>query len=179
MAFLVEESEIRAHKLVIAARAPALHEAVVATNNNNSKEDDHAAAMVRVDDMKAAVFKAVLHFIYTDSLPAMVDPGRDDYKEIVMHLFVAADRYAMERLKIICESILCENIDAKTVVTTFALAYQHRCGRLNDTCIQFIASLSTMETNDLMASQGYAHLKRSCPDLIVDVFERTVKSRKI
>ncbi|KAE8785230.1 Speckle-type POZ protein-like protein [Hordeum vulgare] len=57
--FLVEESEIRAHRLVIAARSPALHGAVAGTKE---EEDDHSTVM------KAAVFKAVLHFIYTDEL---------------------------------------------------------------------------------------------------------------
>uniref|UniRef100_A0A3B6CBG5 BTB domain-containing protein n=1 Tax=Triticum aestivum TaxID=4565 RepID=A0A3B6CBG5_WHEAT len=127
---------------------------------------------ITVADMQPAVFEGLLHFIYTDSLD---DLGQDDYQETIRHLLVAADRYAMERLKIICESILCENIDAKTVVTTFALAYQHRCGRLNDTCIQFIASLSTMETNDLMASQGYVELITKCPLALVELLQKTIR----
>ncbi|XBJ03902.1 hypothetical protein VPH35_022945 [Triticum aestivum] len=114
---------------------------------------------ITIADMQPAVFEGLLHFIYTDSL----------------HLLVAADRYAMERLKIICESILCENIDAKTVVTTFALAYQHHCGRLNDACIQFIASLSTVETNDLMASQGYVELIAKCPLALVELLQKTIR----
>ena len=38
--------------------------------------------------------------------------GRNDYYETIRHLLVAADRYAIDSLKIRCESILCESIDA-------------------------------------------------------------------
>jgi speckle-type POZ protein len=56
-----------------------------------------------IGDMQPAVFDALLHFIYTDLLPAMNDLDRNDYQyhETIWHLLVAADRYAMERLKII------------------------------------------------------------------------------
>lgn len=46
-------------------RAPVLFEAEL---SGSARKD-----RVRIDGMKAAVFKAVLHFIYTDDLPAMDD----------------------------------------------------------------------------------------------------------
>ncbi|XBI94762.1 hypothetical protein VPH35_031343 [Triticum aestivum] len=133
---------------------------------------------ITVTDVHPAVFEALLHFIYTDSLPTMVHPGRDDYKEIVMHLLVAADRYAMERLKVICESILCKNIDAKTVVTTLALADQHHCNRLNHACVQFIYSLDATELDDVMASQEYVELKATSPLVLVELLEKTNRLSK-
>ncbi|KAF7018401.1 hypothetical protein CFC21_031697 [Triticum aestivum] len=128
--------------------------------------------------MQPAVFEALLYFVYTDSLPAMVDLGRDDYKEIVMHLLVAADQYAMERLKAICESILCKNIDAQTVMTTLALADQHHCNRLNDACIQFIASLDATELDDVIASQEYVDLKATSPFVLVEMLEKASRLGK-
>jgi speckle-type POZ protein len=62
--FLVEDSDIHAHSLVIATRSPALHELVESTTGT-----DH----IRVDEMKAPIFKALLHFIYTDELPRIDD----------------------------------------------------------------------------------------------------------
>ncbi|XBI78379.1 hypothetical protein VPH35_088086 [Triticum aestivum] len=127
--------------------------------------------------MQPAVFKAFLHFIYTDSMPFMDDLDDDDKREMVKHLLVAADKYAMERMKRICEGMLCKSLDVETVATILALADQHNCRNLKDACIEFMLSSNRMD--DVIASQGYAHLKRSRPVLIVDVFERTVKSRKI
>ena len=55
---------------------------------------------VTVEDMQPDVFRALLHFIYTDLLPDMDDLDRDEYSEMICHLLVASDRYAMERLKL-------------------------------------------------------------------------------
>jgi speckle-type POZ protein len=133
---------------------------------------------ITIGDMQPAVFEALLHFIYTDSLPAMDDLGRDDYEETIRHLLVAADRYAMERLKMICENILCSNINVKTVVTSLVLADQHHCGRLNDACVRYIASLGTTEMDDVMASREYAEFKGTCPLAIVELWEKTYRLHK-
>lgn len=76
-----------------------------------------------------------LLFIYNDSLPPFDDLTEDDYGEMIRHMLVAADRYAMERLKLMCQSILCEGIHVQTVATTLALADQHHCDMLKDACI--------------------------------------------
>ncbi|XBH67285.1 hypothetical protein VPH35_095688 [Triticum aestivum] len=107
---------------------------------------------------------------------SMDDLEDDDKREMVKHLLVAADKYAMERMKRICEGMLCKSLDVETVATILALADQYHCSNLKDACIEFMLSSNRMD--DVIASQGYAHLKRSCPVLIVDVFERIVRSRK-
>jgi speckle-type POZ protein len=80
-------------------------------------------------------------------------------------------------MKMICEGMLCKSLAVETVATILALADQHHCNNLKDACIEFM--LSSNRIDDVVASQGYVHLKRSCPDVIVDVFERAAKSRKI
>jgi speckle-type POZ protein len=59
------------------------------------------------------------------------------------------------------------------VATTLALADQHHCSRLKDACVEFIISSNRMD--DVLASQGYVQLKRSCPDVLMDVLERATK----
>ncbi|XP_073355872.1 BTB/POZ and MATH domain-containing protein 1-like [Aegilops tauschii subsp. strangulata] len=132
---------------------------------------------ITIDDMQPAVFRAFLHFIYTDSMPPMRDLEEDDKIEMVKHLLVAADKYGMERMKRICEGMLCKSLDVETVAAILALADQHHCSNLKDACIEFMLSSNRM--NDVMASQGYAHLKRYSSDVIVDVFERAARSCKI
>ncbi|KAF7003174.1 hypothetical protein CFC21_018539 [Triticum aestivum] len=170
--FEVQGEAFPAHKLVLAMRSPVFKAELYGA----MREKD--MSRIAINDMQPVVFEALLHFIYTDSLPAMDDLGRDDYRDIVSHLLVAADRYAMERLKIICENILCKNIDAKTVVTTLALADWHHCGRLNDACIRFIATLDTRGMDDMMASQGYVTLKTTCPLALVELLEKTSRLAK-
>jgi speckle-type POZ protein len=65
---------------------------------------DMTRQTIPIEDMQPAVFGVLLHFIYTDSLPSMEHLVGDDAEEMVKHLLVAADRYAMERMKVLCES---------------------------------------------------------------------------
>ncbi|XP_020172785.2 BTB/POZ and MATH domain-containing protein 2-like [Aegilops tauschii subsp. strangulata] len=170
--FEVQGEAFPAHKLVLAMRSPVFKAELYGA----MREKD--MSRITINDMQPAVFEALLHFIYTDSLPAMDDIGRDDYKDIVSHLLVAADRYAMERLKLICESILYKNIDVKTVVSMLAFADWHHCSRLNDACIRFIATLDTRGMDDMMTSQGYVKLKETCPLALVELLEKTSRLAK-
>jgi speckle-type POZ protein len=133
-------------------------------------------SLITVADMQPVVFEALLHFIYNDSLPIMFRIlGRDDYNRTIRHLLVAAHRYAMERLKIMCERILCENIDVNSVVATLALADQLGCGRLTDACVQFIASLDRLQIHDVVATKGYAELKAICPVDLAQLWDKTCR----
>lgn len=84
------------------------------------KEDKESR--IRVDDMDARVFRAMLHFVYTDTLPEM---GDGDRTLMAQHLLVAADRYDLERLKRNCEDVLGSFVDTDTVATTLVIAEQH------------------------------------------------------
>jgi hypothetical protein len=79
---------------------------------------------VRIDAMEPQVFKALLCFVYTDSLTEM---KQEEEATMCQHLLVAADTYDMERLKLICEHKLCKHIHVGTVANILALAEAHRC----------------------------------------------------
>lgn len=72
---------------------------------------------ITIEDMQPVVFKALLHFVYTDSVPPMKDLDDGEKREMVKHLLVAAHRYGMKRMKMMCESILCKSLDVETVTT--------------------------------------------------------------
>ncbi|TVU42551.1 hypothetical protein EJB05_08963, partial [Eragrostis curvula] len=71
------------------------------------------------------VFKALLHFIYNNSLNIMDDIEGEDIREIVKHLLVAAYRYAMERLKLICEQTLSKRLSAENVAFRCTVVVMH------------------------------------------------------
>ncbi|KAM0905552.1 hypothetical protein ACQ4PT_017302 [Festuca glaucescens] len=169
--FIVKGEVFPAHKIVLAMRSPVFNAELYGPMR------DQTSRKITVEDMQPAVFKALLHFIYTDSLPSVEDLDGDENKEMVKHLLVAADRYALERLKFICEGILCKSLDVESVATMLALADQHQCSRLKDACVEFLTSSNRMD--DVVATQGYVHLKRSCPAVLVDIYERVTKFRKI
>ncbi|CAM0882626.1 unnamed protein product [Alopecurus aequalis] len=163
----VQEEEFPAHKLVLAMRSPVFKAELYGSMRGKDLN------RIVIDNMKPAIFKALLRFIYTDSLPAMDDLEK---KEMAGHLLVAADRYGMERLKLICESILSKKLDVESVATTLDLADQHSCSGLKDDCIRFIASCTKI--NDVMTSKGYNLLKKTCPDTAIDMREKASRLRE-
>lgn len=88
-------------------------------------------------------FQALLHFIYCDSLPDMEDVSGLSTKcastLMTQHLLAAADCYALDRLKVLCEAKLCQDVAINTVATTLALADQHHCFQLKSVCLKFVA----------------------------------------
>jgi speckle-type POZ protein len=81
----------------------------------------------------------------------MDDLDDDEYDEMVKHLLVAADRYAVESMKMLCEGILCKNLDVESVATTLGLADQYHCSMLKDACVEFIISSDRMK--DVLATK--------------------------
>jgi speckle-type POZ protein len=67
--FSVGGETFAAHKIILAARSPVFE----AELYGEMKERN--AQCIMVEDMQPAAFKALLHFIYTDSLPDVVDSG--------------------------------------------------------------------------------------------------------
>jgi speckle-type POZ protein len=98
----------------------------------------------------------------------MDDLGDLENEDMVKHLLVAADRYGVERMKILFKSILCNSLDVEIVATKFAAADQHHCSMLN-ACIEFIISSDRM--NDVLASQWHVRLKKSRLAVLVYMFE--------
>jgi speckle-type POZ protein len=92
--------------------------------------------------MRPDTFRALLHFIYTDSLPAMSHLRMDEMRELVQHLLAAANRYATDRLKVMCEHILARTLHVENAATTLVLADRHGCDRLKHASIHFMSSSS-------------------------------------
>ncbi|CAD6256082.1 unnamed protein product [Miscanthus lutarioriparius] len=113
--FEVGKETFVAHKNVLAARSPVF----MAELFRSMMEEKAAAARVRILRIHARAFKAMLHFIYTDLLPEI---DEDDKIPMVQHLLVAADRYDIQRMKLIGENKLCISVNASVAVTTLVLA---------------------------------------------------------
>lgn len=66
---------------------------------------------------------------------------------MAQHLLAAADRYALERLRLLCEVKLCDGVAINTVATTLALAEQHQCYQLKAVCLKFVALPENLRGN--------------------------------
>ncbi|XP_062205641.1 BTB/POZ and MATH domain-containing protein 2-like [Phragmites australis] len=162
--FRVDGEDFAAHRCVLAVRSPVFQAELF-----GAMKEGAGTHCVEIEDMRADVFRNLLHFIYTDSLPEW-KAGREEEALMAQHLLVAADRYGMERLKIICEETLCRHIDVSTAATTLALAEQHRCHGLKDACVEFLKTPGAL--NAVMATDGFDHLTISCPYLIKELMSK-------
>ena len=154
-----------AHRCVLAARSPVFRAELFGA----MKESDAASGgVIRVDDMEARVFSGLLHFVYTDMFPETskeVEGEEEEEEDVVaQHLLVAADRYGMERLKLMCEDKLCKYIDVGTVAAILTLADQHHCHGLKKACFEFLSSAANLRA--VAATDGLKHLTSSCPSVL-------------
>ncbi|GAB2288585.1 BTB/POZ and MATH domain-containing protein 3 [Dionaea muscipula] len=87
---------------------------------------------------------AMLLFIYTDHLPdveeIMGSESSSSSAIMVQHLLAAADRFTLDRLKLLCEVNLCGELAVDNVATTLSLAELHRCQQLKSICLKFAAA---------------------------------------
>jgi speckle-type POZ protein len=127
---------------------------------------------IKIDDIEPPIFEELLHFVYTDS---MLDD--EQYKEgrtaKLQHLLVAADRYGLDKLRVLCERKLCESMDVETIATTLALAEQHHCADLKEACVEFMAPWNVLQA--VMATDGFKHLVESCPLVMKELLEMVAR----
>ncbi|GAB2266437.1 BTB/POZ and MATH domain-containing protein 1 [Dionaea muscipula] len=169
--FEVDGQIFSAHKLVLAARSPVFRAQLFGPMKEKNMQ------CIKVEDMEVPVFKALLHFIYWDNLPDMQELAGINSKGastlMAQHLLAAADRYGLERLRLLCEAQLCEDVAINTVATTLALAEQHRCLELKTICLRFIASRENLKA--VMQTEGFQYVKESCPSVVAELLEYVSK----
>ncbi|URD92609.1 MATH domain [Musa troglodytarum] len=127
ISFEVDGEVFNARKLVLAARSPVFR----------------AQLCGPMKDVNMHCIKALLHCIYWDSVRDMEKIIGWDAKcastLMAQHMLAAADRQALDRLKVLCEVKLCEDVAINTVATTLALAEQHHHLHLKCVCLKFVA----------------------------------------
>ncbi|XVF23957.1 hypothetical protein REPUB_Repub13aG0084500 [Reevesia pubescens] len=165
--FQVGDETFKAHKLILAARSPVFRAQFFGLVGDTNRDK------VVVEDVEPSIFKAMLLFIYTDKLPDVQEiTGSTSMclsTNMVQHLLAAADLYNLDRLKLLCEAKLCEELNADTVATTLALAEQHHCPQLKAICLKFAANPANLGA--VMQSEGFKHLEECCPSLLSELLK--------
>ncbi|CAL5011485.1 unnamed protein product [Urochloa decumbens] len=129
-------------------------------------------------DIQVPPSQVLLHFVYTDSLLAEDDLKADGRRKRVEGLLEAADTFGLDRLKLMCESILCKKLSVDNVADTLDLANWHYCKLLKDaSCIGFIISPGRMD--DVVATEGYKRLKEAFPNVVKEILDKASKSAKV
>ncbi|KAL6880262.1 hypothetical protein ACP4OV_011827 [Aristida adscensionis] len=175
--FQVSGKAFAAHKLVLAARSPVFKaDFAVAGPANAATTTTTTATYIPISDVHPDAFEALLHFIYTDSLPAMKLNSREEGVALAEGLLVAAARYGVKDLTSATEKKMCSHVGVSTVLPMLALAERHRCGRLKSVCLEFMAS--RRNTRAVMATGEVELLARSCPAVVREVVAKILDARE-
>ncbi|CAM0877796.1 unnamed protein product [Alopecurus aequalis] len=165
--FMVGGQKFAAHRCVLAARS-----AVFMAELFGPMKEGTMDSVIQIQDMEASVFKALLRFVYTDTLPKMEVPSMVVKGEVeegraktmwLQHLLVAADRYDLRRLKSLCEEQLAKRIDLSSVAIVLALAAQHQCGELKEACLEFLNVQSATALKGVMATSDWERISITYP----------------
>jgi speckle-type POZ protein len=157
--FRVGGETFGAHRLVLAARSSPVFWAQLCASE---KDQGSAINVVEIDDMDAQVFRALLSFVYTDTWPG-TDDCEDEFA-MAQRLLGAADRYAMPRLKLMCENRLCDHIDTGSAATILSLAEKHRCAGLKKVCFEFLCSCTAL--NAASETDEFKYFAQSHPTVV-------------
>lgn len=120
----VAGKEYQAHKAVLAARSPVF----AAMFEHEMEERKHNR--VEITDVDADVLKEMLRFIYTGK--------SNNLEKMADDLLAAADKYALERLKVMCEEALCSGLSVENAAEVLILADLHSADQLKAQAIDFI-----------------------------------------
>jgi speckle-type POZ protein len=107
--------------------------------------------------------------MYTDTLPEDDELG-DSRTEMYQGLLAVADRYAMDRLKLICARKMWDNVTVDTVAATLCHAETYKCPELKDKCIAFFAEEKNFR--EAVLTDGFVELVHRFPSIIVELREK-------
>ncbi|KAL3986721.1 KRAB domain-containing zinc finger protein [Sarotherodon galilaeus] len=165
----VAGQKFQAHKAILAARSPVFS-AMFEHEMEESKKN-----RVEINDVEPDVFKEMMCFIYTGKAPNL-DKMADD-------LLAAADKYALERLKVMCEDALCTNLSVENAAEILILADLHSADQLKTQAFNLRQRCcgggkighrgllaSKAHAADVMETSGWKSMVISHPHLVAEAY---------
>ena len=162
--------EFKAHKAILAARSPMFR----GMFSHEMKETKYNR--VEVTDVDPDVLEEMLRFIYTgkstlEQRLQIKEPKDQKEQEKEQHLAIellqAANKYQLDRLKLICEEALYKTLSAESVAEILSLADLYNAAQLKNQAIEFISIHAT----EVIETDGWNRMVRENPHLVAEVFK--------
>lgn len=163
VSFSVDGETFHAHRALLAARSPVFRAELLGSMA------EAAMPSITLHDIAPATFRAMLRFMYIDAIPGDDELG-DSPTEALKHLLAAADRYALDRLKVMCARKLWLNISVDTVGDALAFAETYNCPELKGKCIEFV--VADRNFKKVVLTESFMQLGLKFPSVIAEVRKR-------
>lgn len=141
------------HKAILAARSRVFH----AMFEHKMKESEDGE--VTIDDVEPDVMREMLSFMYTGTC--------QNLDQMAQHLIAAAEKYNLERLKIMCEQALCTALTPENACVTLVLADLYSAEQLRTHAINFV----NVNATEVMNTDGWKTMVKEHPPLLAEVFK--------
>lgn len=156
----INGKDYHAHKGILAARS-SVFKAMLRSDMSEKKSN-----RIEINDIDESVFIEMLRYIYT---------GKPENLEIMVpELLEAADKYDLEKLKIICETELLKNVSKENVVEVLILADRHNAKNLKTEVVRYI-KMNSYNTN-ILTKEVRKNLVTSHPHLLLEILDAFSKT---
>ncbi|XP_062520159.1 speckle-type POZ protein B-like [Corticium candelabrum] len=157
----VGTKEFPAHRATLAARSP-----VFCAMFDHEMEESRKGR-VQITDVQSDVLQEMLRFIYTSEI------AQEKLEKMATELLAAADKYQLDRLKVICEDVMRTNLSVENAADILVLADRHNGTQLKSLAIDFINS----HAEEIMETTGWQSLIKNNPQLVAEAFRALVRSQ--
>ncbi|XP_058788595.1 speckle-type POZ protein B-like isoform X2 [Phymastichus coffea] len=150
--------KLAAHKVVLAARSPVF--AAMFEHDMRERHDSN----VLIHDIEPDILKSMLRFIYTSRV--------EDLHCQAARLLAAADKYALDGLKAICEQSLCKGLNIEDAAECLVVAELYRACKLKDKTLNFIR----VHLREVLETPNFKALAKDQPALMEEILRSMTKS---
>ncbi|CAB4270218.1 unnamed protein product [Prunus armeniaca] len=138
-----------AHTVVLASRSPVFRAIL-----------ENGTTKIEFFELWPQEFGAFINYLYTGEI--CLD------QELARKLLVVAEKYQVHHLQDLCQKFLVSNLNWDNSLATYTFGHDHNDKQIIDAALMVI----TNNIEKLASSREYAELKRSHPQLIIEIYER-------
>ena len=143
--FMVENEPVYAHRAILAQRSEHFA-AMFRSGFRESTERD-----IAILDMSRPVFLLLMEYLYTDTVKIDVEHS--------VGLYIAADRYHLERLRDMCCFVVRRNLSPENSGPLLQAACENHCQTLKDICMKYVVeNFDTVSKGDGIKSVSHSVL---------------------
>lgn len=158
IALLSKDGKVyKAHKVMLAARSSVF---AAMFKHDEMKESKHRE--VKIDDINGDVIEEMLRFVYTEK--------SENLKIMAKDLLIAAEKYDLKKLKIVCEDAFIADLSVANAVEMLQFSDLHNAYRLQSAAFEFvIGNYGEVKNTEAWKSldQSSLHLvKAICDDIM-------------
>ncbi|XP_044743660.1 speckle-type POZ protein-like [Chrysoperla carnea] len=148
---IADGREFKVHKTILAARSPVF--AAMFEHEMEERKQNR----VNIVDVNYEILHELLKFIYTGKV--------ENLETMAGEILAAAEKYALDRLKRLCEKELCANLSTGNAAEILILADLHNANQLKVQAIDFINNNSGVKS-----TTGWREMIQTYPRLIADIY---------